>query len=150
MVNEFLSRRVDGLIMSPIESQDYRRWIGSIRAADLPFVSLIRLLDHVADTVVAADRCGARKMDELLAAGIRFDAGKFEDLTEAYDKFFSPLARKYYEEDGGTIKSSGMAEAFKAADPENRFGISITKDLLDNGMSDMTGIANSVGVYPRR
>jgi putative aldouronate transport system substrate-binding protein len=123
------------------------------------------------------------------------NAGKLEDLTEAYDKFLSPLARKYYEADGGTIKSWGtaggriygmargsistqnyrlihirkdwredlgipepktmndvlaMAEAFKAVDPDNRFGISITKDILDNGMSDMTGIANSLGAYPRR
>jgi LacI family transcriptional regulator len=69
-VSEFLNRRVDGLIMSPIESQDYRKWIGSIRAAELPFVSLIRLRDHVADTVVAADRYGARMaVDHLLDLG---------------------------------------------------------------------------------
>lgn len=43
-----------------------------------------------------------------------------------------------------------MARAFKAEDPENRYGILITKDILDNGMSDMFAIANSMGAYPRR
>lgn len=42
-----------------------------------------------------------------------------------------------------------MAKAFKAVDPSKRYGILITKDILNNGMSDMTAIANSMGVYPR-
>ena len=69
-VNEFLGRRVDGLIMSPIETQDYRGWIEAIKAANLPFVSLTKLRDHDADTVVAADRYGARMaVDHLLDLG---------------------------------------------------------------------------------
>ena len=134
-----------------------------------------------------------------LTNGTQFDklvkAGRLEDITEEYEKFLYPLAKKYYLEDGGVMKSWGMvgdrmygmarggvslqnyrmihirkdwreelgipepktmndvldmAKKFKDADPANRFGISITKDILDNGMSDMTGIANSMGAYPRR
>lgn len=69
-VDEFISRRVDGLIMSPIETEQYQSWIGQIRGAALPFVSLTRLANHDADTVIAADRYGARSAAEhLLAAG---------------------------------------------------------------------------------
>ena len=123
------------------------------------------------------------------------NAGKLEDLTEAYNKFFYPVARDFYEEDGGVRKSWGMigdkifgmsaksvdyqsqrlvhirkdwkdelgladpksmddvldiARAFKAADPENRFGILINNEIVDNNFADVVGIANSMGVYPRR
>lgn len=69
-VNEFISRKVDGLIMSPIETQHYHEWIDQIRHAGIPFVSLTRLENHDADTVVASDRYGAREaVSHLLASG---------------------------------------------------------------------------------
>ena len=123
------------------------------------------------------------------------NAGRLEDLTEAFDKFAYPQLKEWYAEDGGVRRSWGtvgeklygitgesppfqtarmifvrkdwrenlgidapttmndiidMAKAFKAVDPDNRYGILITKDILDNGMSDMFAIANSMASYPRR
>lgn len=123
------------------------------------------------------------------------DAGRLEDLTEAFDKFAYPQLQEWFMEDGGVGREWGtvggklygiaqssvpfqtarmlfirqdwredlgfdqptsmndvidMARAFKAVDPDNRYGFLITQDLLDNGMSDMFAIANSMEVYPRR
>lgn len=44
----------------------------------------------------------------------------------------------------------GIAEAFKAVDPQNRFGILMNNQISTSGFADMTGIANSMGVYPRK
>lgn len=69
-VSEFISRRVDGLIMSPIETQNYREWLDQIRGAGVPFVSLTRLENHDADTVVASDKYGSREaVTHLLEMG---------------------------------------------------------------------------------
>lgn len=123
------------------------------------------------------------------------DAGKLEDLTEAYEKFAYPQLKTWFTEDGGIRKRWGtvggrlygisvsgvnyqqtrmlfirrdwmqqlhlaapksmddvleIARKFKAVDPAHRYGILITKDILDNSMSDMNLIANSLGAYPRR
>ncbi len=43
-----------------------------------------------------------------------------------------------------------IAEAFKAEDPDNRYGILLNNEISTSGFADMTGIANSMGVYPRK
>lgn len=65
-VDQFLSRRVDGLIMSPVETYCYQDWMEQIRAAGVAFVSLSRLANHEADTVVASDRFGGHAAAEHL------------------------------------------------------------------------------------
>ncbi len=71
-VDVMISRRVDAIIMSPIDPAGYRDWLEHIRAAELPFVSLTRLAHHDADTVVASDRHGARSaVEHLLGLGRR-------------------------------------------------------------------------------
>lgn len=71
-VEELISRRVDGIIMSPVDPAGYRDWLEQIRRAELPFVSLTRLSHQDADTVVASDRQGARSAaDHLLGLGRR-------------------------------------------------------------------------------
>lgn len=71
-VEMMISRRADGIIMSPIDPAGYRGWLEQIRIAELPFVSLTRLAHHDADTVVASDRYGARSaVEHLLSLGRR-------------------------------------------------------------------------------
>lgn len=43
-----------------------------------------------------------------------------------------------------------IAKAFKAQDPEKRFGIALNKAILTDTFCDMVGIANSMGAYPRQ
>ena len=123
-VNEFLGRRVDGLIMSPIETQDYRGWIEAIKAANLPFVSLTKLRDHDADTVVAADRYGARMaVDHLL------------DLGRSHILYLGSAASHWANEE----RVSGYREALRNAGVPTEMELirSISTGTMENAAREM-------------
>ena len=84
--------------------------------------------------------------------------GKLLGISPSQVNYMSPrmvfIRRDWRQKTGLPVPKTmdeviAMARAFKAMDPKNRYGLLITKDILENGMSDLQGIANSMGVYPR-
>jgi putative aldouronate transport system substrate-binding protein len=43
-----------------------------------------------------------------------------------------------------------IGRAFYEVDPENRYALLVNNEILESGFCDMIGIANSMGVYPRK
>ena len=126
------------------------------------------------------------------------DAGMIEDLTDSFEKYASPLLKKFAEDSGVTMslakrKGKLMAmpvlgeeaasnaamlyirkdwldnlgldipknteeyinavKAFAKNDPDKNgkndtFGVTMSKELFDNGINDMRGLMNGCGAYP--
>ncbi len=120
---------------------------------------------RLADLTEAFDRFAYPQLGEWFEedGGLRRSYGTVGDRlygispsTANYQTARMIFIRKDWREDlGFGVPSSmddviAMARAFKAIDPQSRYGILITSEILDNGMSDMFAIANSMGVWPRR
>lgn len=64
--------------------------------------------------------------------------------------------RKDWREELGLARPQTMndvleiGKAFYEADPKNRFALLINNEILESGFCDLIGVANSMGVYPRK
>ncbi len=64
------------------------------------------------------------------------------------------IRRDWFEESGMDKPETmedvfDIARAFKNKDPERRYGLTLAKKILDDGLCDMRGVCNAVGAYPR-
>lgn len=66
IVDDMIARQVDGIVICPTTGATNSLWLQSVRSADVPAVSVTRLDELLLDTVIAADRDGARSAAEHL------------------------------------------------------------------------------------
>ncbi len=72
IIHDMISRRVDGIVISPTNTVGSPEWLRTLQEGDVPTVSVTRLERGSVDTVTAADRSGAEEAtDHLLANGRR-------------------------------------------------------------------------------
>lgn len=70
IIEGMVSRRVDGIIISPTDTSEHPDWLAVLQSSETPTVSVTRLERTLVDTVVAADRDGAETATtHLLAQG---------------------------------------------------------------------------------